>query len=384
MSKKIFIERKRVAETHPDAPETNRRRTRSMEADESAIMALINMRNEVAPVAPVAPVALPTPSKEDVKKMVSKYVYLLPEMTDFIQYYHEIPIKCIRGYIFFLKALEKSGLKVPLFLASTMGFQHIEKRPPYYYHGALQTFVEKSPYRTHFESRLVKYGEVRIMRCEDVEILFRTHVCDDEISGITNQKRSPYEEMSVELSRYLCLFFDLPMGSKMKIMDVLQKMNEYVKINHLLIQNEENQTRIQLDEKLSKLFMKMNPVIPHMFYVYIRQHFIFENTKHVVENKVSDSGEMYVWREVYVSKDNIFHGLCREYYPDGKLKKEGFMVKNQQSGIFRTWYPNGKIRQHSSFCDNARFDISSYFNEDGTPLLRMLFHMNQPIHFEIQ
>lgn len=64
-------------------------------------------------------------------------------------------------------------------------------------------------------------------------------------------------------------------------------------------------------------------------------------------------------------KRQILHGLCRHYYPDGKVKAEVTYQNGILDGPLRTFYPNQKLKR-VELHDKGNFVHGKCFAKDGT------------------
>ena len=46
------------------------------------------------------------------------------------------------------------------------------------------------------------------------------------------------------------------------------------------------------------------------------------------------------------------NGICKAYYPKGKLSLEGNLSNSQKEGLFKSYYPSGKISGEMNYVNN--------------------------------
>lgn len=69
------------------------------------------------------------------------------------------------------------------------------------------------------------------------------------------------------------------------------------------------------------------------------------------------------------------HGVCREYYPDGKLSGTASFVHGTLQGEFVLMYPNGKVERRGGYREGKRHGRYTEQAEDGS--LKYLCHYDQ-------
>lgn len=77
--------------------------------------------------------------------------------------------------------------------------------------------------------------------------------------------------------------------------------------------------------------------------------------------------EKLVYHEVY--KNGIRHGLCKKYYPSGKLAEEKEWKDGKMDGTWVQYYPDGKIRLKSAHKNDARIGEFVVYQASGKPLV---------------
>jgi len=65
------------------------------------------------------------------------------------------------------------------------------------------------------------------------------------------------------------------------------------------------------------------------------------------------------------SDGKIIDGLYKEFYPDGKLKKEKMIIGGQGNGSFKTFYPNGILRSEAYFVNEKRNGGYKVYSDSG-------------------
>ncbi|MEM7186421.1 MAG: hypothetical protein AAF466_07165 [Bacteroidota bacterium] len=56
---------------------------------------------------------------------------------------------------------------------------------------------------------------------------------------------------------------------------------------------------------------------------------------------------------------------AKEYYPDGTLQAEGWVMGDMKSGYWKMYHPNGKIASRGHFRNNKKNNYWHYYNVSG-------------------
>jgi antitoxin component YwqK of YwqJK toxin-antitoxin module len=244
----------------------------------------------------------------------------------------------------------------------------------------IEELIEKSSFKDYFKSKILDSLDTPTMEFKDVVALFRTHVYDKTISGIKNQEPSIYDE-PCKISRELSKFLSIPKDTKIRRIEVYNKMCEYID-SKSLIQEKNNKKVIMLDASLQELFILKDTMIGYyMLYYFIRPHIIYENTEHKITTQLDPYP--YIFEEFYINSENKLHGPVRMYHPNGKLKIESYFMNGIQSGTQKTFYENGMIRSIKDYINNQYDGICMLFNKDGNTVVFIEFKNNIPIKVNI-
>jgi len=65
------------------------------------------------------------------------------------------------------------------------------------------------------------------------------------------------------------------------------------------------------------------------------------------------------------SDGKIMDGTYKEFYPDGKLKKEKTVIDGQGNGSFKTFYPDGTLQSEASFVNGKRNGGYKVYSDSG-------------------
>ncbi len=73
--------------------------------------------------------------------------------------------------------------------------------------------------------------------------------------------------------------------------------------------------------------------------------------------------------ELLSSEGEIADGTYKEFYPDGKLKKEKTVIDGQNNGAFRTFYPDGKLQSDAYFINGKMNGGHKMYSDLGRLLI---------------
>lgn len=74
----------------------------------------------------------------------------------------------------------------------------------------------------------------------------------------------------------------------------------------------------------------------------------------------------------------------REYYSNGKVKKEYYLKNGLLNGRYKEFYPSGNLKFIHNYIDNKNIGISSFYSDDkDSNLLRKVFWENDSIGEEV-
>lgn len=64
-------------------------------------------------------------------------------------------------------------------------------------------------------------------------------------------------------------------------------------------------------------------------------------------------------------KDGVFDGVCKTYFPSGKIQSQISYVKGKMDGITKNYHNNGKLFSEIPIKNNKREGDALYYYEDG-------------------
>lgn len=67
--------------------------------------------------------------------------------------------------------------------------------------------------------------------------------------------------------------------------------------------------------------------------------------------------------------DNIQDGFVFYYYPNGKCKSAGLLIKENAAGRWQDYYKNGKLQSEIQYHRDGKSEMVNYYDSTGTPLL---------------
>ena len=91
-------------------------------------------------------------------------------------------------------------------------------------------------------------------------------------------------------------------------------------------------------------------------------------------NKEKVATQRFTQDGVLISQDGkIIDGTYREYYGDGKLKKEKTIIDSQNNGTFKTFYPDGVIQSEAYFIHGKMNGAYKIYTNAGKLLIERNF-----------
>lgn len=70
--------------------------------------------------------------------------------------------------------------------------------------------------------------------------------------------------------------------------------------------------------------------------------------------------------QIYLYEGELFTGMAVEYWPNGKLRSEGFYIDGTPKVEFKEWYENGQLKYSQQPSDDGVFITSEEWYEDGS------------------
>lgn len=74
------------------------------------------------------------------------------------------------------------------------------------------------------------------------------------------------------------------------------------------------------------------------------------------------------------NRDKPYTGICKSFYPSGKLKQERELKNGKNDGFFREYTENGKLTEEGSFKNNRHHGTFKYFDKNGNLIHEATFN----------
>jgi antitoxin component YwqK of YwqJK toxin-antitoxin module len=359
MSRKIILTRKR-SELIQDEEESQKR----ARLEEDVAQILQNFSKEI--------VSIPTPfHQEDLDEIhLNKKVFL----TKILSYHLSKNDDHVFIYQHILNIFNDNIQKYrePSLISTDKNYI-----PKVYYTTFIKDLVENSPFKDYFTSKILNSTKLEY---NDVIALFRTHVYDKTISGIENQEQSIYDQ-PCKISRYIAHFLSLSRDTKMRRIEVYNKILEYIE-SKSLIEEKDGKKNVILDITLKKLFMLTSEKVNYYtLYSYIRFHIIYDNTLQKVSTELEPNP--YILNEFYVNSENKPHGPIQSFFSNGNIKLESYYVNGIQSGLHRTFYENGRTRSIKTYLNGKYEGVCMLFDITGNLIIYIEYKNNIAVKTKI-
>lgn len=86
-------------------------------------------------------------------------------------------------------------------------------------------------------------------------------------------------------------------------------------------------------------------------------------------NKID--GEMHIYYEagqksqIQHYKNGVLHGIIQDFYPDGKIRIETYMIQGKESGKRKKYFMNGNIMEELTFKEDKLNGIARKYDSTG-------------------
>jgi hypothetical protein len=132
---------------------------------------------------------------------------------------------------------------------------------------------------------------------------------------------------------------------------------------------------LHIEDNAGKFYQKIPRYAINAYY-YLRKHPL-----HVFLKR--DNLEFHNFYQDNRQKYDTYTGGVTEYYEDGGIFRNYFLVNGKLNGKFTSYYFGGKICEESYFIDDMRHGIATY-NERSLYEIRCVFDMNKIVNYEIE
>lgn len=358
MSRKVILSRKRA-----EVEEESQKRTR-LEEDVAQILQNISKEIVIIPV--------PFHQQEVDETHMNKKVFLtktlanhLSKNEDFVFIYHDALNQ-------FNNMIQKYRELPPM---------SVDKNyiPKVYFAELIQNLIDNSLFKSYFKSKILNPTNMPKMEYKDVIALFRTHVYDKTISGIENQEASIYDQ-PCKITEYLADFLTIPHDTKIRRIEVYNKICEYIE-SKSLVQEKNNKKVIILDVPLRQILMMSNICIDYyILYDFIRQHIIYDNTKRIVRANLET--ELPIFEEYYVNSENKRHGPYF-LFSNNMIKLKTYYVNGILCGVQQTYYDNRMNHSIKYYLNNKYEGLCILYDTHGKVVVLIEYKNNIAIKTHI-
>ncbi|WP_415370778.1 hypothetical protein [Patiriisocius sp. Uisw_047] len=81
----------------------------------------------------------------------------------------------------------------------------------------------------------------------------------------------------------------------------------------------------------------------------------------------TDDPYKFILKEESNLLDGKYHGVSKEYYENGQLKRIGEFIKGEEVGIHKAYYDNGQLKSNTTFLDGNEIGLYEEYLENGSP-----------------